>query len=70
MSNVVDLQRTIYFENECDIEDIIRLTDLMCVMLAQPDADTALEGMHCLMGIISDRTHDLRERLLNRAGVR
>ncbi|MCP3469959.1 hypothetical protein NLM33_06400 [Bradyrhizobium sp. CCGUVB1N3] len=65
MSNIVDLRRTVYFENETDIEDIVRLTELMVVMLAQPDAETALDGMHCLMGIIADKARDLRGRLVN-----
>ncbi len=63
MSNVVDLRRTVWFENECDIEDIVRLSELMVVMLAQPDAETAIDGMHCLMGIIADKARDLRDRL-------
>jgi hypothetical protein len=45
MSNVVELPMPDRFENEADIEDIVTLTDLLCVMMAQPDADTALVGM-------------------------
>ena len=30
------------------------LTELMVVMPAQPHAETALDGMHRLMGIIAD----------------
>lgn len=51
------------FENEADIQDIVLLTDLLVVMLAQPDADTAIDGMHRVMQIISDRAHALRDRL-------
>jgi hypothetical protein len=40
------------FENEADIEDIVALSDLLCVMLAQPDADTALDGTHRVMLIM------------------
>lgn len=68
MSNVVELRRAIYFQNESDIEDIVALTELLVVMLAQPDAETAIDGMHRLMGIIADKARDLRERLLE--GVR
>ncbi|SDJ64123.1 hypothetical protein SAMN05216338_105765 [Bradyrhizobium sp. Rc2d] len=34
-------------------------------MLAQPDADTAIEGMHRVTQIISDHAHALQERLRN-----
>lgn len=66
MSNVVELRLPDRFENEADITDIVLLTDLLVVMLAQPDADTAIDGMHRVMQIISDRAHDLRARLLVR----
>ncbi|WGS23385.1 MULTISPECIES: hypothetical protein [unclassified Bradyrhizobium] len=64
MSKIVELRRAVGFENECDIEDIVALTELMIVMLAQPDAKTALDGMQRLMGIVADRARDLRARLL------
>ncbi|WP_445215690.1 hypothetical protein ACKWRH_24985 [Bradyrhizobium sp. Pa8] len=63
MSNIVEFRLPDRFENEADIEDIVTLTDLLCVMMAQPDADTALVGMHRVMLIISDHAHALRERL-------
>jgi hypothetical protein len=49
-------------ENEADIEDIVALSDLLCVMMAQPDAETTLEGMHRVMLIIADHAHALRDR--------
>jgi hypothetical protein len=66
MSNIVGFRRPDRFENEADIEDIVALTDLLCVMMAQPDAETALVGMHCVMLIISDHAHALRERMYGR----
>ena len=45
---------------EVDITDIVLLTDLLVVMLAQPDADSAIAGMHRVMRIVSDRAHVLR----------
>lgn len=65
MSNVVELRLPDRFENEADIQDIVVLTDLLVVMLAQPDADTAIDGMHRVMQIVSDHAHALRERLRN-----
>lgn len=66
MSNIVELRLPDRFENEADIQDIVLLTDLLVVMLAQPDADTAIDGMHCIMQIISDRAHAIRDRLNER----
>jgi hypothetical protein len=63
MSNIVELRLPDRFENEADIQDIVLLTDLLVGMLAQPDADTAIDGMHRVMQIISDRAHALRDRL-------
>ncbi|EIG56092.1 hypothetical protein [Bradyrhizobium sp. WSM1253] len=63
MSNIVELRLPDRFENEADIDDIVTLSELLCVMLAQPDADTALVGMHRVMLIIADRARDLRDRL-------
>jgi hypothetical protein len=39
---------------------------LLVVMLAQPDADTAIDGMHRVTQIISDHAHALRDRLRDR----
>ncbi|MEK9281176.1 hypothetical protein MTR72_16400 [Bradyrhizobium sp. ISRA442] len=63
MSSIVELRLPDRFENEADITNIVLLTDLLVVMLAQPDADTAIDGMHRVMQIISDHAHALRERL-------
>ncbi|SDJ43521.1 hypothetical protein SAMN05216338_104960 [Bradyrhizobium sp. Rc2d] len=63
MSNVVELRLPDRLENEADIQNIVLLTDLLVVMLAQPDADTAIDGMHRVMQIISDHAHALRDRL-------
>ena len=52
-----------HFENEADIQNIVLVTDLLLVMLAQPDADTAIDGMHRVMQIISEHAHALRERM-------
>jgi hypothetical protein len=50
-------------DDEADIEDIVTLSELLCVMMAQLDADAVLAGMHRVMLIIADRARDLRERL-------
>ena len=36
---------------------------MLLMMLAQPDADTAIDGMHRVMQIISEHAHALRERM-------
>ncbi|RXG85356.1 MULTISPECIES: hypothetical protein [Bradyrhizobium] len=63
MSNVVELQLPDRFENEADIQNIVLLIDMLVVLLAQPDAETAIDGMHRVTQIISDHAHALRDRL-------
>jgi hypothetical protein len=65
MSNIVEFRLPDRFENEADIQNIVVLIDLLVVMLAQPDADTAIDGMHRVTQIISDHAHALRDRLRN-----
>ncbi|WP_439356672.1 hypothetical protein [Bradyrhizobium sp. DASA03007] len=62
MSKVVELQLSDRFENE-DIQNIVLLIDMLVVLLAQPDAETAIDGMHRVTQIISDHAHALRDRL-------
>ncbi len=64
MSNVVEFQLSDRFENECDIEDIVALGELLCVMLVQPDAESALSCMQRVACATVDRAKALRERLL------
>jgi len=46
-----------------DSRVIVNLADLLAVLLAQPDADSAINGMHSVAQIISERAHSLREKL-------
>ncbi|NEV00697.1 hypothetical protein [Bradyrhizobium uaiense] len=61
---IIEMRLPDRFENEADITDIVLPIDLLVVLLAQPDAETAIDGMHRVTQIISDRAHALRERLL------
>jgi len=63
MSNVVELQLPDRFENETDIQNIVLLIDMLVVLSAQPDAETAIDGMHRVTQIISDHAYALRDRL-------
>lgn len=43
--------------------EIFDLAGLMCVLLAQPDADTAIDGMHRVMTVMTERADALRKHL-------
>ncbi|WFU37450.1 hypothetical protein QA640_23505 [Bradyrhizobium sp. CB82] len=38
------------FQNEAEIEGIVAGTELLIFVLAQPDAEPARDGVHCLIG--------------------
>ena len=44
-------------------DEIFDLVSLLCVLLAGPDADSAIDGMHRLVLIIRERADHLREAL-------
>ncbi|UQR67440.1 hypothetical protein LRP30_20235 [Bradyrhizobium sp. C-145] len=54
MSNVVELQLPDRFENEADVQNIVLLIDMLVVLLAQPDAETA-PSMGCTASRRSSR---------------
>lgn len=43
--------------SERDAHQLITLVDMLVILLAQPDADTAIDGMHTTMQIVSDIAH-------------
>jgi len=45
-----------------DTMAIIDLGNLLTIMLAQPDADTALDGVRRVASSIVDRARDMRKR--------
>jgi hypothetical protein len=42
---------------------ILNLADLLCVLLAQPDAESAIDGMHRVAQMISERAQAIQNRL-------
>ena len=51
-------------DSPADIADeIFDLASLLCVLLAAPDAETAVDGMHRVVTIIRERAGVLRENL-------
>jgi hypothetical protein len=50
-------------EGHAAAEEIFDLVSLLGVLLASPDADSAIDGMHRLTLIIRDRTDFLRKAL-------
>lgn len=48
--------------SEDDLMVIKDLADLLVVLLAQPDADTAIDGMHKVAWVISNRAKAIRDR--------
>jgi hypothetical protein len=46
-----------------DSQVILDLANLLAILLAQPDAETAIDGMHKVAQIISDRATSIRAQL-------
>ncbi|WP_141340923.1 hypothetical protein [Bradyrhizobium sp. USDA 3458] len=46
-----------------DLTRVIDLADLLAILLAQPDADTAINGMHKVAQIIGEHARSAREQL-------
>lgn len=46
-----------------DSRVILNLADLLCVLLAQPDADTAIDGIWQVAHVIADRARAIRDEL-------
>ena len=52
-----------FSECHATAEEIFDLVSLLGVLLAGPDSDTAIDGMHRLTLIIRERADDLRKAL-------
>jgi hypothetical protein len=50
-------------ETNQDNRVVLDLANLLCVLLAQPDAETAIEGMYQVAHVISDRAQAIQNRL-------
>jgi hypothetical protein len=46
-----------------DSQVILDLANLLVILLAQPDADTAIDGMHKVAQVIADRAMSIRAQL-------
>ncbi|MBR0801419.1 hypothetical protein JQ615_39340 [Bradyrhizobium jicamae] len=46
-----------------DIQRVIDLADLLAILMAQPDAETAMDGMHKVAQIISEHAISVKEQL-------
>ncbi len=55
--------------DEDDIETIIDLGNLLSILLAQPDAETALDGMRRVAYKIVDCAKSIRDRALPDEGL-
>lgn len=56
-----------------DITVVVDLADLLAILLAQPDAETAIDGMHKVAQIIGDHARSVRaqfEGRMDRGGMR
>jgi hypothetical protein len=51
-----------HYATESDLTDIVGLAELLVIMLAQPDADTALSGMHTAASIIAEKARAVLDR--------
>ena len=46
-----------------DSQVILDLANLLVILLAQPDAETAIDGMHKVAQIISDHARSIRDEV-------
>lgn len=46
-----------------DSQIILDLANLLAILLAQPDAETAIGGMHKVAHVISERAQSIRDQL-------
>jgi hypothetical protein len=46
-------------EHHC--ASMVPLTDMLCILLAQPDAETAIDGMHAVLLMVADHARAIRE---------
>ncbi|QOZ52882.1 hypothetical protein [Bradyrhizobium sp. CCBAU 53338] len=53
-----------------DIMVVVDLTNLLVVLLAQPDAETAIDGMHKVAQVISDRARSIQDQVERQVGPR
>ncbi|MVT63548.1 hypothetical protein GPL21_00270 [Bradyrhizobium pachyrhizi] len=53
--------------NDDDIDVIVDLSGLLMVLLAQPDADTAIDGMHKVAQVIWQRARGVQDHFRKEA---
>ncbi|OKO67373.1 hypothetical protein [Bradyrhizobium sp. NAS96.2] len=46
-----------------DLTGVIDLADLLAILLAQPDAETAIDGMHKAAQIIGEHARSIQDQL-------